>query len=114
MFQGRGVHGQENPRERGIDADDVARNIGVVVEAGANIIFATSYNGKASPIERFWVYQAHFTPIPAFFSVYLFLFSLYFFRCSFRFAAGAVFSLRARARAVWLPARRRNDCGKPQ
>jgi putative transposase len=37
-----------------IDAEDVGRNIGVVVEAGVNLIFAHPYNAKAKPIERFW------------------------------------------------------------
>ncbi|MHB9292657.1 hypothetical protein Holit_01759 [Hollandina sp. SP2] len=37
-----------------IDAEDIGRNIGVVVEAGVKLIFANPYNAKAKPIERFW------------------------------------------------------------
>jgi hypothetical protein len=37
-----------------IDANDIGRDVGVVVEAGVKIIFAIPYNGKAKPIERFW------------------------------------------------------------
>jgi hypothetical protein len=37
-----------------IDAEDIWRNIGVVVEAGIKLILAYPYNAKAKPIERFW------------------------------------------------------------
>jgi hypothetical protein len=37
-----------------IDAEDIGRDIGVVVEAGVKLIFAKPYNAKAKPIERFW------------------------------------------------------------
>jgi hypothetical protein len=41
-------------RSSRIDAEDLGRNIGVLVEAAVKIIFAMPYNGKAKPIERFW------------------------------------------------------------
>ena len=37
-----------------IDAEDIGRNIGVLVEAGIKLILAYPYNAKAKPIERFW------------------------------------------------------------
>jgi hypothetical protein len=37
-----------------IDAEDIVRNIGVLVEAAVKITFTNPYNGKAKPIERFW------------------------------------------------------------
>jgi putative transposase len=37
-----------------IDAEDIGRDIGAVVEAGVKLIFAKPYNAKAKPIERFW------------------------------------------------------------
>jgi putative transposase len=37
-----------------IDAEDIGRDIGVVVEAGVKLVFAHPYNAKAKTIERFW------------------------------------------------------------
>jgi hypothetical protein len=37
-----------------IDAEDIGRDVGVVVEVGVKIIFAKVNNAKAKPIERFW------------------------------------------------------------
>jgi hypothetical protein len=37
-----------------VDAEDVERNVGIVTEAGVNIIFAKPYHGQSKPIERLW------------------------------------------------------------
>jgi putative transposase len=37
-----------------VDAEDIERNVGIVVEAGVKITFAKPYSGKSKPIERFW------------------------------------------------------------
>jgi putative transposase len=41
-------------RRSSVDAEDVGRDVGIVVEAGVNISFCQPYHGQSKPIERFW------------------------------------------------------------